>query len=170
MPWRCEICGETHDELPLVFGAEAPWWLFVPDEEFAQRVELEHSLCVVDQQYFFARGHIQIPIRGTDEHFIWSVWCSVSEDSFVRMMDDWNNPSRTESEAYFGWLYTEIPTYEPSTLRLKTMLYEREPGVVPLVQLWSTEHPLAMAQREGITMREAETLVHRLMHVSNLDG
>lgn len=74
MTWRCRFCEHEHDELPLVFGADAPWWLFVPEEEFAERVELEHGLCVVDAEHFFVRGHIQLPIQGTDQVFTWSVW------------------------------------------------------------------------------------------------
>ena len=63
MSWRCNTCGVEHTEIPLCFGIEAPWRALVPENEFAQRVELTSDQCVVDDQTFFIRGHIEIPIR-----------------------------------------------------------------------------------------------------------
>lgn len=167
MAWRCAICGRTHDEQPLVFGAEAPWRFFVPEAEFAGRVELHDSLCIIDAQQFYVRGHILLPIHGTSDHLIWSVWCSISEASFTRSRLNWSNPERDQAPPYFGWLCTELPSYEPTTWHLKTMLYEREPGVVPLVHLEPTEHPLAVAQREGVSMDQVQAIVHQVMHISD---
>jgi hypothetical protein len=159
---HCPLCDQEHDALPLVFGADAPWRLFVPEEEFAERVALEPNLCVIDKKYFFVRGHIQLPIEGHDEPFTWSVWCSVSQDSFGRMMDSWNDPERVNGEPYFGWLNTSLPMYEQETLHMKTMLHERGPGTVPLVVLEPTDHPLAVEQREGIAMKRVHHIARTL--------
>jgi hypothetical protein len=147
----------------MVFGAEAPWRLFVPPEEFDARVELKPSLCVVDRKYFFARGHIELPVHGQSQPFAWSVWCSVSEDSFARMMRDWNSPARVGAVPYFAWLYTSLPTYGAETLHLKTLLHEREPGLVPLVELEESDHPLSVEQRVGIDMRRVHEIAHAVL-------
>ena len=36
----CSICGKDLGDAPTCFGAEAPWRLFVPEEEFEHRVAL----------------------------------------------------------------------------------------------------------------------------------
>ena len=124
------------------------------------RVMLDDSLCVVDTQHFFVRGHIRLPIRDHDEPFAWSVWCSVCKESFGRMMKLWDDPDRVHAEPYFAWLSTHLPLYEPATLHLKTKLHEREPGTIPLVELEPTDHPLAVEQREGITMDRVKHIAH----------
>lgn len=163
MGWRCGLCNEEHDELPFAYGAEAPWRMLVPEDEFDDRVELHDSVCVIDGEHFFVRGKIELPVHGHAEPFQWSVWCSVSKDSFHRMMDMWEDPERVHAEPYFGWLSTSLPMYDPGTLNLKTKLHEREPGTIPLVELEPTDHPLAVEQREGISMERVEYFAHALL-------
>lgn len=161
--WTCAICGEEHDTLPTVYGAPAPWPLLgVTPEEFEQRVETNADLCVVDGKHFFVRGHIELRIEGQSDPFAWSVWCSLSHSSFERMMETWTDDGRDEAPPYFGWLCTELPTY-PSTLHLKTHVQNRKPGEVPLVHLEPTDHPLAVEQREGITIRRVEEIAHAVL-------
>jgi hypothetical protein len=63
MRWRCPICGDEQDAAPTCFGIDAPWRALVPEEEFAQRVELKKDQCVVDAKTFFIRGHIEAPVH-----------------------------------------------------------------------------------------------------------
>lgn len=163
MTWTCAICGAEHDALPTVYGAEAPWReMGVAEDEFARRVELNPDLCVVDGEHFFVRGHLEIPIHGSDEPFAWSVWCSLSRASFERMMDHWRDEDRDQRPPYFGWLCTDLPTY-PSTVHLRTHVHDRKPGQVPTVQLDPTDHPLAVEQRQGISWRRVEEIAHLVL-------
>ena len=150
MTWQCGICDVEHDEIPTCFGAEAPWRSFVPTGEFDQRVELTADQCVIDEQYFFMRGHIQIPITGHSEPFAFSVWASVSESSFRHITSRWNESDRITDATYFGWLSTSLPTY-PDTMNLKLNVHMRAPGLTPLFELEPTDHPLALDQRNGIS-------------------
>ena len=58
-------------------------------------------------------------------------------------------------EPYFGWLSTSIPGY-PDTLNLKTHVHTRAIGIRPFIELEPTNHPLAIEQREGITLQRVE--------------
>jgi hypothetical protein len=83
----CAKCGHPIKG-PWCFGAEAPWrQLGIAEADFPRRVELTESLMVVDGRHFFIRGHIEVPINGTNEPLCWSVWCSVSEASFRHIND-----------------------------------------------------------------------------------
>ena len=99
--WTCAICKTEHSSLPLCFGAEAPWRAFATEAEFEERVELTDDQCVIDEQHFFVRGHIELPIIDTSDTFAWSVWCSLSEESFRHMCERWEDPER-DGDGYFS--------------------------------------------------------------------
>src|SRR5882757_587257 len=107
MAWKCQICGLEHRETPLCFGFDAPWGDIVPENEFIHRVELTADQCVVDKEHFFIRGHVNIPILNYPESFTFSVWSSLSEQSFQHMCDHWEAPRRASDPPYFGWLCTQ---------------------------------------------------------------
>ena len=160
--WICPNCGRSEREPPFCFGADAPWRYLVPEGEFDRRVELTADQCVVDERAFFIRGHIEIPILDAANVFLWSVWCSLSRESFEHVTECWESPARG-GDSYFGWLSTEIPIY-PNTLNLKTTVVSREVGRVPLVRLQATEHPLFHDQEHGITLDRAHQISHSLLH------
>jgi hypothetical protein len=147
----------------LCFNIEAPWRAFVPEPEFAARVELTRDLCVVDGQHFFIRGHILIPILDYTEQFIFSVWSSLSEKSFVHVNERWNDESRDKDPPYFGWLCSPIPVYV-DTLHLKISVQSQKVGFVPHFTLEPTSHPLSVDQRNGISLGRAHEISHALLH------
>jgi hypothetical protein len=166
MPRRtiCRDCGAELPSVPLCYGADAPWrTLGVSEAEFEKRVDLTDGQCVVDEQHFFLRGHIEIPVVGSEDSFAWSVWCSVSERSFLQASDRWLEPERVADPPYFGWLMTSLPVY-PETLHLKTSIQSRDVGRVPLVTVESTDHPLAKEQHHGITRARVEEFAHLILH------
>jgi hypothetical protein len=161
---RCRTCGAVIADAPLCYGAEAPWrTLGVPDSEFDRRVDLTPDQCVVDEKVFMIRGHILLPIVGSSEIFAWSVWCSLSERSFLHMSERWFAADRANDPPYFGWLMTELPCY-PSTLHLKTSVQSRDVGVVPAVIVQPSDHPLAIEQENGISMERVREIAHEVLH------
>jgi hypothetical protein len=160
--WKCAICAIEHDDLPLCFGAEAPWRTLVAEADFDDRVELTKDQCVVDGKYFFIRGHIEIPIHPMHDTLALSVWVSLSEKSFLHCSSRWENPDR-EGDGYFGWLSTPVPIY-PDTIHLKTNVRSRAPGLVPLIELQECDHPLYRDQRDGISAERFREIVHELLH------
>jgi len=163
MSWNCQTCGAGHDDLPLCFGIEAPWQSLVPEEEFEKRVELTADQCVVDEQHLFVRGHIEIPIHDYPEPLSFSVWSSLNEVSFLHMCERWEEPDRGTDPPYFGWLCSPIWVY-PSTIHLKLSVQSRPPGLTPLFTVESTDHPLSLDQRNGISVERWHQLAHQLLH------
>src|ERR1051326_335320 len=63
MEYRCSTCGETHYDLPHI-GLEYPDYYFgVPEEEQASRIKLTSDTSIIDDQDFFIRGVIEIPVH-----------------------------------------------------------------------------------------------------------
>lgn len=62
----------------------------------------------------------------------------------------------------FGWLRSDLP-YELSTLDLRTQVHTRAPGLVPLVEVEPTGHPLAQEQAAGISVHRVAELNRALL-------
>lgn len=168
-------CTHSEHELPIGYGSDAPIYYYnIPENERHQRFEINSDICIMDKEYYFIRGCIEIPIINNNEVFIWNVWVSLSEESFSKTMELWETEGRKTEEPYFGWLSTSIPGY-PDTVNLKTHVYTRDIGTRPYIELEPTDHPLAVEQREGITLeriaeiKEIVTLYNQEANVKSND-
>ncbi|MET9616980.1 DUF2199 domain-containing protein [Kitasatospora indigofera] len=158
----CSCCADPQSGPPMSYGAPAP---VVWKARYAWRrdSELTADLCMIKGKHFFVHGLVEIPVLDGDEAFSWGVWVSLSEPNFARTHDLWEDPAREQEPPYFGWLSTELPVYADSTLNLKTHVRTRAVGRRPLIELEPTDHPLAVEQREGITMARVRELADQLL-------
>lgn len=163
MGYTCGTCGAVHDTLPMSFGPHAPYpWFDVPESERADRCLLDDDLCAIDE-HRFVRGRIEIPVSDGSEPFVWLAWVSLSAVNFERTVDLWEQAGRECEPPYFGWLMTALP-YTPSTLGLKTHVQTRPIGKRPSIELERTDHPLAIEQRDGITMARVREIAESILH------
>ena len=151
--YRCATCGETHRGLPdLAF--EAPiHYADLASAERAEVAELTPDFCVIREQDFFIRVCLPIPIKGTEDKYVWGVWVSLSERNFVRYAETFHRDLPPGEGPYFAWLSNRIPGY-PDTLNLKALVHLRPGGERPTLELERTDHLLAVHQREGIELPE----------------
>ena len=163
MKITCSECGEVHVGMPA-FVAEYPWHYFdVPENERVSRCSIATDDCVIDEELFFIRGCLEIPVSNSDEPFEWGVWVSLSESSYIEWRRMFNEVKRSHIGPFFGWLSTELRMY-PSTINLKTMVYLRDDGVRPFIELEQTDHPLSVEQRHGISMARLEKIYSTMTH------
>jgi hypothetical protein len=157
--FRCHTCGKDHDGLPDI-GADKPdnWW-DVPKKERAKRIKLTGDTCIIGEDYFI-RGVIEIPVHDYPEKFGFGVWVSQKKENFFIYR---KRPDTSKIGPFFGWLSTRIAYYEDSTYALKTMAHFRDGNLRPWIELEPTDHPLAVDQREGITLEKAWEIVHFYM-------
>jgi hypothetical protein len=165
--WTCTTCGAEHRGLATVFGSDAPWNWHVAGAAERDAGELTGDVCFLPDPdpevgtHFFLRGHVELPLRepvGDATTFVWSVWVSLSGESLTQVFEHWDDPERAEKVApMFGYLCSDLP-YEPATLGLRTQVHTRAPGLVPLVEVEPTGHPLAVEQAEGITAHRVAEL------------
>ena len=168
--YKCSCCGQIYDRLPLCFGSDYPMHFHsIPPDEREQRIELKESLCVVDEQHFFHRGRLTIPIIDHNEDLVFNVWTSISADNFEKRMDFWEDPDRINHEPYFGWLQTIIPTYG-DTLNIKSIAIEQEVGTIPEIKSIEEGHPLTIDQENGITYKKAVEIVDYILKQQHKAG
>lgn len=162
--WTCACCGNRYDTLPMSYDAEAPYyWNSLPPAERESRAKLHTNFCTIDDQYYFVRASLEIPVLGRPEPFVWGVWTSLSRDNFRRALELWNKEPLEREPARFGWLASSISIY-PSTLNLRTYVRFRGDGARPSVELEPTDHPLAIEQRHGITLKRVQEIAAALLH------
>ncbi len=125
---------------------------------------------IIKGEHFFVRGRLVIPVTdaapGTE--FDWGVWVSLSRENFTRALALWTTAGRERERPTFGWLSTELPLYQPSTLSLKTRVHTQAVGQRPLIELEPTVHPLAVEQRSGITLARVQEIAEALLHSPGL--
>lgn len=159
---KCNVCNCHLNDVQMCFGSSSPASLMVAPEEYEKRVLENADQCIVDGEHYFIRGHIEIPVTDSDEAFIWSVWVSLSAQSFEHMSEHWDSNSRQDCEPYFGWLCTRIPCY-PETLHLRTSVQQQQKGSVPTIKVELTQHPLSLDQESGIRLSRVHEIVHQVM-------
>lgn len=160
----CNACGQHHSHLPMEFGANAPTiYNSIPDAEREARCELTDDLCVIDDEFFFIRGCLELPVVDNDAPFTWGVWASLSMESMQRCYEIWDQEGRETEPPLFGWLSTSLPLY-PETMSLKTHVHTRPLGQRPFIELEPTDHPLSLEQRGGITMDQVREIAETLLH------
>ncbi len=157
MSYRCETCGQSHDALPHV-GADVPYsWQVLTEAERAESGGCDTDLCVIGADCFI-RGVIEIPVHDHPDGFGFGVWVSQKRENYEAYAA---HPDTSAIGPFFGWLSTRIAYYEADTLNLKTTAHFVGGGQRPRIVLHADEtHPLAAAQREGITLAQAWDIVH----------
>jgi hypothetical protein len=162
--WTCRCCGQRFNTLPLGFSCNVPEpWLAIPQAERDARGQCSSDLCVIDGEHFFVRGCLEIPIIGRADKFVWGVWASLSKQNFERILDLWDAADLENEPPMFGWLGNAISIY-PKTLYLKTHVHPRAGGARPAIELEATDHPLAIEQRQGISLARVEEIAAALLH------
>lgn len=157
MSYRCTICGQEHGDLPHL-GIDRPdqWW-DVAEEERERRIKLTSDTCVIDDRDYMIRGVIEIPVEDYGTPFGFGVWVSQKRENFETYLENYESD---QIGPFFGWLCTHISYYPEETLLLKTRAHFRSGGLRPVIEVEPTDHPLAVDQRNGISLARAWEIVH----------
>lgn len=162
----CRVCGQTHEEIPWSFAADFPdMYANLSPGERATRAVISSDQCIVDEQWYYLRGCLEIPIIGSNDVFLWGLWASVKEETFNAMSESWEEEGReTRRGPFKGRLANSLSIYS-ETLNVKLRILVQPVGTRPLFVLEEDEHPLARTQRHGMSRRAAAELTAQLLHV-----
>jgi hypothetical protein len=105
----------------LDFSYAAPYYSSQEYDEATGRYEgsseeipatfLNEDGCAIENQYFFVRGMIHLPIIGSAETFRWGVWGSLSRENFETLLLMFEDPKRVDLPEMFSWLSNQIDGY-----------------------------------------------------------
>jgi hypothetical protein len=146
------------------FGAAAPLSYYaIAEAERPSRCELGSDDCIIDRKWFFVRGCLEIPVGGAEEPLIWGVWVSLSEPNFFAWQKVLDQKCRSHVGPFFGWLNAWLKPY-PETVNLETCVHLRDNGMRPRIELEPTDHPLAVEQRNGISIDRVAEIYSIMVH------
>jgi hypothetical protein len=162
----CGCCGRTVTGSPSFRIGLPPFFGHLSNEEVERRVHFDDDLrhvrqtpgVVSDDDIFTVRALLEIPIRGADEPFSWSVWVTQSRESFCHYVETAGTDQ--SGTTTFGWLPITLPGYrrtgdgEPAESLACDVQWQKE-GLRPVITLHECDHPLFLDQRDGMTWERA---------------
>jgi len=157
MTYQCKICGETHNGLPDIGYKWPDPYFGVPESDRDSRVRATSDTCVIDEEDYFIRGIILIPVHGEEQQFGLGVWVSQKQENFNAYLANFDSP---EIGFFFGWLSTSLPFYSVDTWAMKTMDHFQGKGQRPLIEPEAADHPLYADYSQGISLEKAWEYVH----------
>jgi|GEM_PF-6489401 len=110
----------------------------------------------------FIRCLLPLPLPQLADEFCFGVWMSVSEKSWNIYRDGFDS-GEYEDELCFGYLMHDIPDF-PSSLHMHADVVFQPGKMRPRVFLHEVDHPLVVAQRDGVDVTQIErwvALAHR---------
>lgn len=171
--WKCSSCEEWHYGPCLDFGFSEPayWpssydpgtrWIVTEQGEIEKSGKsfLDEDYCAVDDEHFFVRGVLHLPIVGTDETFRWGVWGSLSRANFEVLLKLGASGESRDLKPMFSWLSSRISAY-PDTPTVKMHALVQEPGARPHFELEPADQPLSQEFHHGILPERVREIMLR---------
>jgi hypothetical protein len=163
MGFYCSTCGAFHRNVPMAYGAEAPFgYDEISDESKERMCDLTADICIINKEQFFIKGNLVIQVEN-DEDFSWNVWVKVTEADFSRIREKWTNENRVLDEPYMGKLATDLEVY-PSTLNLSVKVHTEKVGQRPRIEVCESSHPLFLEQENGITKERVIEFARKILY------
>jgi hypothetical protein len=162
--WACSRCGAEHEGLPLDWAFPAPaYW----EGGRSAGDWLTDDLCRWSDDSgaptYFIRGVLPIAVEGSTDVLAYGVWSSLSERSFERVTELWDDEALVDEPPYFGWLSNRLPGY-PDTLRLQVAVVMRAVERRPALVLLPHDHPLVDEQLHGVSRERALEIAELNIH------
>lgn len=167
--FKCRCCGEIHEGSPsFAYGEPSPY-VSLTAEQKDTCAKIDSDLCAIkwpDRTDYFVRAVLEVPIQGVEEPFTWGIWSSLSEKSFKRYVETYDDP--VAGETFFGWVSNRIPGYPDPDKTFSVDVVVQAGGARPKLLLHPredvAEHPLVIDQQNGISVAQAQKLAEELMH------
>ncbi|MDN5201960.1 DUF2199 domain-containing protein [Fulvivirgaceae bacterium BMA10] len=160
----CVSCGLYHKDLPMAYESDGPEQYFqIPESQREMRSDITQDTYVLDEKSFFIKGQIRIPVSDSKDDFAWNVWIEITEDDFTREQEQWLEENRFLSEPYSGTLDTQLTCY-PNTIGLNVKIRTQQVGIIPIVELEESNHPLSLEQEIGINKERVTDFAKKLVY------
>jgi hypothetical protein len=167
--FKCSCCGQVHEGSPSIAFKAPDQYAGLSEEQKATMGKLSDDFCVIGHEEgtdYFIRAVLEVPILGIEEPFLWGIWVSLSEKSFKRYWDTYDDPH--EGDGFFGWVCNKISVYPHTSARPADVFVQcgnQRPKVV-LHRGGTDDDPLVMDQANGISIERAQQLAETVHHGS----
>jgi hypothetical protein len=140
MPFVCSVCGEHHDERLLDIRLALPHVIHALDADArTRRAWLADDFAVLDDERFFVRGLLELPVPSLHDRFAYGTWVEVAMTDFQELMRRWHSDEQFAPVQCV--LANELEPYR-DTLGLRATLRATALDRLPLVVLADAAHEL----------------------------
>jgi hypothetical protein len=155
----CSICGQTHDRFGALVMPSPDAWLALTEAQRSGGL-LDSDLCRTPGGDNFVFAILEAPLVGGPQPAVeFGVWAALGEDDFRRYYETYNDRDQSKLGPLAATLSNEIPGFAGS-LGLKATVLPQDQGERPLLRLAAADHPLAVAQREGMPVQKVLEIIH----------
>nr|WP_255263750.1 DUF2199 domain-containing protein [Pseudomonas aegrilactucae] len=150
----CSQCSVDHplEALELAYRRPDAAAQLTPAER-EHSVQGSNDWCVIDGQRFFLRGVLPLALLEANDEYCIGAWVEVDPEAFERVCELWDEDGR--DQAPFAARLANRIHGQADTLGLEARLQLSAPGQRPRIYLPADSHPLAVEQRDGITLHRA---------------
>jgi hypothetical protein len=158
--WRCAYCDDLHEGIFDLAVDSPDFWTGpeVLEPNSALRTEgdfLSEDFCVLGGEDFFVRCVLEVPVHGLARKFGFGTWSTLSRANFDIYVEGFDDSRYSDMGPWTGWFSNRLKTF-PDTLSQPCWVHPQLGNQRPVIRLADEDHPLAVAQEEGI---EAERLL-----------
>lgn len=107
---------------------------------------------------YYIRGILALPIINSEQEFCWGVWAKISENDLRWYVKHWKLEQYEDGMSFFGFLSGGIKFYEASDL-LEVLIHPQPGKLRPRFEVVDKDHPLGLAQLNGITPLDVHNFV-----------
>ena len=165
--FKCTCCGEVHEGSPSIGYQMPDQYACLSEKQREAMGKLSSDFCTLTHDEgtdYFIRAVLEVPIHGVEEPFPWGIWVSLSEKSFTRYVDTYDEP--VAGDGFFGWVCNSIPAYPYDGSRPADVVVQlggQRPKVV-LHRGDPEDDALVIDQMNGISVARAQEIAERLLH------
>lgn len=98
------------------------------------------------------RAVMTIPVQGLEEHFGFGCWSTLSRENFDEYVRGFDRGDHSDEILWSGWLCNQLADYMDAD-PLAVWVQPRPDRQRPLIWVMNDDHPLAIAQEEGISSK-----------------
>jgi hypothetical protein len=165
VPFTCTVCGESHAGEMRDIRLSLPEPIFrIEEADRDDRAWVGDDSAVLrdrEEERFFVRALLELPVAGEDGYFGYGTWIEVGEADFDTLGELWHDEDGWQREPFTGTLANELHPYA-FTEGLPVRIRLRDVRLLPLVELDDSNHELVRAQRNGISSHRAHELAATL--------
>lgn len=161
MGYYCSECGIYHRDIPFSYGADEPVSYFNLTDK--SNSVINKDLCIIDNKRFFIKGQIKIKVIDSGNDFSWNVWIEIAKSDFDNEEANWEDENRFLNKTYSGVLDTVLNCY-PDTVGLYVKVQTQKIGIVPLIRIEDSNHPLFLEQENGIDMNRVIFFAKKILY------
>jgi hypothetical protein len=160
---RCPTCTDRHDGFPALAYAMPDVIFALSAAERDARAVVSSDLCILDDERYFIRCVMTVPVMECDDTIEYGPWVEVDGSDFARYAVYRNGGGHPAWVAAEGFLANAFPASAHTTLGLNCMVrvafdQSKRPGV----EILDDTHVLQAEQLNGVPLPRALELVGQM--------